>query len=134
MEESFDLYKGIFWITDLEDIENNDLYFQIPCDLDGQIINNELDLNAKTGTTYNHEKTWSKLSSKITSNKPFDYYPRGRVEINHGKVIIYLSPHIATSKVKEWIIDKFNLNSLNGIKSIRMITDGSNHYKCFLDD
>lgn len=132
--ESFDLYKGIFWITDLENISNNKLYFQIPCDSDGQIISNDFISNAKSGTTYNHEKTWKSLPNKVTQRKPFNYFPRGRVEISNQKAIIYLSPHIATEEVKNWVIDKFNLNSLNSIKSVRMIADGSNHYRCYLDE
>lgn len=134
LEESFDLYKGIFWITDLEDVSKNELYFQIPCDSNGQITSDEVIPNAKSGTTYNHEKVWKLLPNKITKGKPFNYYPRGRVEIANQKAIIYLSPHIATEEVKDWLIDKFNLNSLNGIKSVRMIVDGSDHYKSYLDN
>ena len=28
----------------------------------------------------------------ITKNKPYNYYPRGRVEIKNGKVSIYMNP------------------------------------------
>lgn len=132
--ESFDLYKGIFWITNLENIQNNKLYFQIPCDSNGTIITDNFVANAKSGTTYNHENTWKLLSKQITQGKPFNYYPRGRVEITNQKAIIYLSPHIATEEVKNWVIDKFNLNSLNNIKTVKLIADGSSHYKCYLDD
>lgn len=51
----------------------------MPCDNLGNVKTNysDLGLNAKSGLTYNHEKTWSQLSSKYTRNKPYNYYPRG---------------------------------------------------------
>ena len=134
LKESKDLYKGIFWITDLEKIENNDLYFQIPCDSNGEITTLEFVSNAKSGTTYNHENTWKQLSKKETQGKPFNYFPRGRVQIANGKATVFLSPHILTDEIKHWIIDKFNLTSLNGIKQVKFVADGSNHYKCYLDN
>lgn len=136
LRESRDLSRGIFWITDISNIDNNKLYFQIPCDKNGNVQsqpNVSLDLNAKSGTTYNHERTWSQLSSKYTNNKPFNYYPRGRVEIANCKATIYLSPHIATEEVKQWCIDRFNLTSVQGITKVRLVADGSAHYKCHLD-
>lgn len=136
LRESRDLSRGIFWITDMDNIDNNKLYFQIPCDKNGNVQsqpNVSLDLNAKSGTTYNHERTWSQLGSKYTHNKPFNYYPRGRVEIANGKATIYLSSHIATEEVKQWCIGKFNLTSVQGITKVRLVADGSAHYKCHLD-
>ena len=136
LRESRDLSRGIFWITDIDNIDNNKLYFQIPCDKNGNVQSQPnvcLDLNAKSGTTYNHERTWSQLSSKYTQNKPFNYYPRGRVEIANGKATIYLSLHIATDEVKQWCIDKFNLTPVHGITKVRLVADGSAHYKCQLD-
>lgn len=135
LRESRDLCRGIFWITDVDDLSKNKLYFQIPCDSLGnvQTTYSDLGLNAKSGLTYNHEKTWSQLSSKYTHNKPYNYYPRGRVEIANGKAIIYVSPHIATEEIKQWCIDKFNLNKAKGINKVRLAADGSNHYRCHLD-
>lgn len=136
LRESRDLSRGIFWITDIDNIDNNKLYFQIPCDRNGNVQSQpdvSLDLNAKSGTTYNHERTWLQLSSKYTQNKPFNYYPRGRVEIANDKATIYLSPHIATDEVKQWCIDKFNLTPIHGITKVRLVADGSAHYKCHLD-
>lgn len=129
-----DLCKGIFWVKDVDDIYGTGLFFPINCDINGE-VQNDLDYNfsSNNGRTYNHEKLWKKLSPKITDNKKFDYYPRGRVEINRGKAIIYCSPYIACDELKDWCIDKFNLTAFNGIKSIRIVSDGSSHYKCFLD-
>lgn len=82
---------------------------------------------------YNHKKVWNSLPKRITNGKPFDYYPRGRVEIKHGSAVVYYSPYIPQEDLKDWLIDKFNLTASNGIKKIRFIADNSNHYRCYLD-
>ena len=132
IKEDSQLYKGIFWINDLEDIYNNKLYFQVPCDAFGE-IDSDIELNSKSGKSFNHENTWKKLSYKETNGEVYNYYPRGRVEIANGKAIIYCSPYICTDELKNWIIQKYNLTKHNGINSVRLVADGSNHYKCYLD-
>lgn len=128
-------YKGVFWIVDLENTYNNSNYcFTIPSDEYGNVQADELYLNAKSGTTYNHEQLWNSLSRRMTQGKPFNYYPRGRVEIQNGKATIYLNPNINTQEVVNFLIDEFNLKERNGIKKIIIHPDGSNHYKCFLDE
>ena len=129
------VFKGIFWITDLENVAENRLYFRIPVDAMG-IIDPSVDrmsLNSKNLDNYNHEKVWESLTSKETHNKRFDYYPRGRVEISRGKATIYANSHICTEEVVEWIRDRFNLTEENGILSVRVVQDNSAHYKCYLD-
>ena len=36
---------------------------------------------AKSGNTYNHKQLW-KIIKSVGNNKPYNYYPRGRVVIN----------------------------------------------------
>lgn len=129
-----DLSKGIFWILDPNDPESSkDYCFAIPCNSDG--IPDSLEgLNSKNSETYNHEKYWRALSKQYTHNQAYNYYPRGRVEISHGKATIYLNPNIATPEVQKFIERQFNLTSYNGIKSVRLFPDGSAHYKCHLDN
>ena len=73
------------------------------------------------------------LVKKNYNNVCYDYYPRGRVEISRGIVTVYHSPHIPQDELKQWLIDKFNLTTHNGIKKIKMIADGSEHYS-YLDN
>lgn len=137
IKEDSNLYRGIFWIKDVDDIESSDLYFQIPCDLDGNISSDfhiSPQLSSKDTTNYNHKNLWNSLSKKMTDGKEYNYYPRGRVEIHNGIATIYCSPYIATNELKSWLVNKFNLTSHNGIKKVKMIADGSNHYRCYLDD
>lgn len=132
--EDSQLYKGIFWIVNLDDYSLNSNYcFLIPTNLNGDNIEN-VDVNAKSGTTFNHERTWNSLPRKLTQGEKYNYFPRGRVEINHGKAIIYANPHICNNELKNFIIDGFNLNKHNGISEIIVKADGSEHYKCFLDN
>ena len=133
--EDTDLHKGIFWIKDTDDIENSILYFTIDCDSNGNNISNPEEYNAsKDGLSYNHKNTWSKLPSKYTDNKSFDYYPRGRVEIRNKRATIYCSPYIFGEDIKNVCIDRFNLTKSNGIKEIRILADNSSHYNCYLDN
>lgn len=52
---------------------------------------------AKSGKTYNHKLLWDFIKPR---NKPFDYYPRGRVDYNaKGKAIIYMNPNISAEYI-----------------------------------
>lgn len=137
LREDSNLYRGIFWIPDINNIENSDLYFQIPCNSDGTIDTDfhiPVEMSSKGTDNYNHKNVWNSLSNKLTNGKAFDYYPRGRVEISNGKAIVYHSPYIPQDVLKNWVIDKFNLTNHNGIKKVKLVADGSEHYKCYLDD
>lgn len=131
------LYRGIFWITDIDDIYSSILYFQIPCDSNGNINGSDFEISSemssKGADNYNHKKVWSNLPKKETGGKPFNYYPRGRIEIKNCTAVIYASPHIPQNDLKQCLSDKFNLTSSNGIKKIRFIADHSAHYRCYLD-
>ena len=128
------LSKGIFWILDPSDPESSkDYCFTIPCNSDG--IPDSLEgLKSKNGETYNHERYWKALSKQYTHNQAYNYYPRGRVEISHGKATIYLNPNIATPEVQKFIEGQFNLTPYNRIKSVRLFPDGSDHNECYLDN
>lgn len=83
---------------------------------------------AKSGNTYNHKKLWNDVKP-IGCKKPYNYYPRGRVEItNRGKVIIYMNPNIDDSMISD-------IRSEFGITGNPTISyDYSRHYRCYLDD
>ena len=71
----------------------------------------------------------------ITAGLPFNYLPRGRVEIRKGgKAIIFCSPHICTEETKQLITEEFGLTAENGIANISLKSDGSAHYRCALDN
>lgn len=80
---------------------------------------------AKSGKTYNHKLLWEHIKP---CNKPFDYYPRGRVDYNSkGKAIIYMNPCIENKYIDE-------IKTAFGITSEPVIRyDYSEHYKCDYD-
>jgi len=134
LNEDSQLYKGVFWIVDFDMVENNRQYcFTIPSDADGNPTSDDLDLNAKSGRTYNHEKLWNSLPARMRYGHGFKFYPRGRVEISHGQATVYLNPHINTEDIQEFIKSEFNLTERNGIKKVAFFSDGSDHYKCYFD-
>lgn len=68
------------------------------------------------------------LITNYSCNKPFDYYPRGRVDFYaKGKAVIYMNPHIEDKYIKE-IITAFGITSEPIVRY-----DCSKHYKCYLD-
>ena len=62
---------------------------------------------------------------RTSNGKPYDYYPRGRVEIkDKGKAKIFLNPDIATEEIIAYIVEKFRLQH----REVKVIADGSKHY------
>lgn len=136
MMEDKQLSKGIFWIIDIENFEDDPMIFRIPVDPMG-IIDDSVDramLNSKQHENYNHKKKWEILNTKVTRNKRFDHYPRGRVEIRQHRAIIYATPCICTEEIIDFIRNEFNLTDENGIRSVCVIPDYSEHYKCHFDE
>lgn len=110
-----EMSRGVFWVVDGE-------LLAFP------FTEDSLNGIAKSGNTYNHKKLWPDIKPR-GCNKPYNYYPRGRVDIsNKGKPIIYMNPNI-----DEDIISDIRVEF--GIRETPMIRyDNSQHYKCYLDD
>ncbi|MCM1223196.1 MAG: hypothetical protein NC548_52965 [Lachnospiraceae bacterium] len=108
--------KGVFWVID-------GLLLAFP------FTENSFDSGlAKSGDTYAHKKLWSAISLQ-RCNKPYNYYPRGRVEItSRGTAILYMNPNVDEALIPE-IMLQFGLSEYP-----KVIYDNSNHYKCYLDD
>ena len=105
--------RGLFWLI------NNEL-LSFPFDK-----NTKYSI-AKSGKTFNHKLLWEYVRPK--AGKPYNYYPRGRVEIeSHGRSVIYMSPHIGSEHIPE-IMGAFSL-----LGEPRVIIDGSRHYRSHLD-
>lgn len=128
------LYKGVFWIKDTENLDAYSVCIKALCDTYGNFIEiSRINPNtlSKNKTNFNHQKVWKTLDKRITGNKTFNYYPRGRIEIKNGKAIIYANVSIATEDLKSWAISIFHLTLDNGIKEVVLKADGSNHYKSY---
>ena len=114
IQSAKEMARGVFWI-----VEGELLAFPFMYDNIGV---------AKSGVTYNHKKLWQYVKPK-SCNKPYNYYPRGRVDFtNKGKPVIYMNPNIDDSLIPD-IKAEFGLRESPVIR-----IDNSEHYKCYLDD
>ncbi len=106
--------RGVFWLIDTE---------LLVC-----IYEEDASIGkAKSGDNYNHRLLWDHVKPR-RCNKPFDYYPRGRVEIsNKGNPVVYMNRNIGEEYIPE-IMEKFGLS-----EQPRIHYEGSEHYQCHLD-
>ena len=140
MTETRGLSFGIFWvITDSEDLENYKLLcFNVHCDAYGNPIESPvIQLNSKSGTSYNHKAIWdshvkNNFVHKPYNKKGYNYYPRGRVEIANNRAVIYLNPLINKAQIIEDIRAEFGL-TIKNVARIKVAPDNSAHYACFID-
>ena len=92
------LYKGIFWyVPD----EKRLITVKAACDTDG------IATEARTGI--HHEEVWETLADSATTGKPFDYYPRGKVEIVNKQAVIYLPPALDRFDIHDLLLREFGL-------------------------
>jgi len=130
---------GIFWIISdcVELDEYKLLVFNVPCDQNGNALETPpIQLNSKSGTSYNHKAMWyghvkGNTEHKAYNKQTFNHYPRGRVEISKGRAIVYLNPIISHSPILDEIKMAFGLSE-DSISSIRVVVDNSAHYSCFI--
>lgn len=91
--------KGVFWYIGNHIIAYPD-------------IDKTLDrvLYMQANYAFNHKLIWKKFHP-AKGNKPYNYYPRGRVDIdNKNRPVIYANPHIDNTAVQQ-IIRIFELSS-----------------------
>lgn len=107
--------RGVFWI-----IDGKVLSFSFYNDITSRGV-------SKSGLTYNHKKLWPDVKPG-GCNKPYNYYPRGRVELTKKCPIIYVNPNFDEHDLAKVMTD-FEL-----IGEPKVVFDYSDHYKCYLDD
>ena len=130
-----DMFKGIFWCYvicfDFDMYTRNLITVKVPCDGDGNPLE-KADFSSKSGDNFNHKIEWDKISENNRNNHPYNYYPRGRVEINNGRIRIYANPVIiCDEEAKGMIVKTFELKERE--KEIKWIADNSKHYQYDID-
>lgn len=115
------LRKGIFWY-----INKSIVSVGVSCDTNGQ-VEEICEYSSKSGENFNHKAEWDKMSKTVTENKPYNYYPRGRVEIKNGNATVWLNPSLDREEIIEKIKKEFGLDT----DKIRVIIkpDNSLHYR-----
>ncbi len=118
--------KGVFWVVDERIISE-----KVACDEYGNMILQKDNGFQADIWSNNHKKIWSKWPRSITLGKPYNYFPRGRVEIRNRKAIIFLNPSICSKELTEKIRMEFSLEINEVLREIQVKADGSRHYKCY---
>lgn len=117
------MYKGIFWLITDRLGEKQLICVKVSCDANGTPLDT-VSFSSKSGENFNHQAEWDKLSSKTTNGKPYNYFPRGRVEIKKGRITVYCHPDLTQYRYRTWIADAFGIPAES-----RFVVDGSAHYK-----
>lgn len=119
--------KGIFWCANLDTECPELITVSAACDKNGD--SKELvRFSSKSGNNFNHRPEWERLDRSITAGRPFNYYPRGRVEIKNGKATVFLNPAINKECIVYRIMDAFELMT-GELNCINIKSDGSSHYR-----
>ena len=119
--------KGIFWCANFDTECPELITVSAACDKNGD--SKELvRFSSKSGNNFNHRPEWERLDRSITAGRPFNYYPRGRVEIKNGKATVFLNPAINKEFIVYRIMDAFELMT-GELNCINIKSDGSSHYR-----
>ena len=120
--------KGIFWCKDANSESPELIVVSSVCDRNGNPAEPTA-FSSKAGENYNHKTEWANLGKRVTGGQPYNYYPRGRVEIRNGKATIFLNPVLDNDAVLIKILIVFELHRSDELRSIEVKRDGSKHYQ-----
>lgn len=121
------IYKGIFWyVPD----EHKLIAVKFACDENGNTLDN-INYYSESGEKFNYKTEWSKLHKSITNNKPYNYYPRGRVEIKKGEATIFFNPALNRFAIHNLIMSEFDLVGKRII--VKEVADSSKKYEHLID-
>lgn len=125
-------YKGSFWIIadSYPDILRGNFKLigeKIPVTFNGELQRNNPDKKNQT-----HQALWRDKYSKYFPDKPYNYFPRGRVEVYKGVAYVNIHSRCNTPAVVNSIIDNYNLGNLDLDLTCNDISQGS-HYDFLLD-
>lgn len=119
--------KGIFWCKNFNTERPELLTVSVTCDKNGN-SEEPVRFSSKSGNNFNHRLEWERFDRSITAGHPFNYYPRGRVEIKNGKAIVFLNPVLNKECVVCRVIAAFGLTAAE-LNSVSIKNDGSDHYR-----
>lgn len=130
--------KGIFWFPCFVGTEGELIFTEeiealpVPCDEDGN-PKVPASFNSRNGRSNTHKDSWEEVTAgrKDLRGIPWNYFPRGRVEISRGRAFIFMNPEILNcADYLERIRETFGIGHLD----IRVRIDNSAHYQCTILD
>ena len=98
------LCKGVFWYVDGKIVSK-----KVKCDENGKAWE-MCKYTSKSGDNFDHKLEWEEFPKSITGNHPYNYYPRGRVEVRNGKVTVKIDPALNDETVILKIKKAFGLD------------------------
>lgn len=109
------MQKGIFWYLS----QKKFIIVSVACNENGKAEKQAV-FSSKSGDNFNHKAEWAKLSKRVTKGRPYNYYPKGRVEIYEKSIKIFLNTDININRkeIIEEIIKRFDIS--NAEKEIRL--------------
>lgn len=132
------MYKGIFWCyrqgVILKGKEETSEVIIIPvkvkCDENGNVLE-EASYSSKSGENFNHKVEWDKLKKGLKGGHPYNYYPRGRVEIRNGKIKVFANPVIfEDAQIIKTVFESFEIEK----ELAELHADNSYHYRFLYEE
>lgn len=118
-------FKGPFWViaSSVHNLLMGD--YSLLCEKELCTYEGKLDRSRPNRKEQTHEQVWNKFKSQYgTGNLPYNYFPRGRVEVYQGKAYININsllnkPQIINDILKEYQIENleyhvFAIDELQG--------------------
>lgn len=130
--------KGIFWFLCSVDQEGELIFtgeilsLPVRCGEDGNPVV-PVSFNSKNGCSNTHKASWRTVAAgrKDLRRIPWNYFPRGRVEISRGRALVFLNPRIlGCGNYLELIEETFGIACLD----VKVKIDNSAHYQCTILD
>ena len=132
-EAKAELGKGLFWLVRTKQGSFQILCCKLLCFRDGVTIE-EVETGFCENDGISHMDAWDKMQKdENTKNKPYNYFPRGRVQIKKGKATIFANPILCNDSVIGIVKESFGLTLENGINKIRVKADNSKHYQFLME-
>ena len=112
-------YQGAFWIVgkSLDDILSGNFEIVIGSKLLTDYYGDYAEKHIPKKSALTHAKLWKGNSVS------WDYYPRGRVAIDHGTAYIHINSKCATKEIIDAIVDEYEIGKL------RIVRDYNNEYQ-----
>lgn len=106
-------FKGPFWVIadSVKNILSNS--YTLLCDKELCTYEGKLDRSRPNRKEQTHEAVWnSKYKQELKTDLPYNYFPRGRVEVYQGVAYININSLLNTPKIINDILKEYGIAKL----------------------